>query len=190
MKWSDIASAVGKSAPILGTLLGGPAGGAVGALIASALGTASDPDAVSAALTTNPDAVVKLREIEANRQVQLQGLLLQEAQARIAAEAANMAAVNATMQAEVHAEHWASWLWRPIIGFSLGLNVTGSTLLVMAVYVPAMFGRDMSAALATLPGVLGALALLAGSTLPVLGVASWFRGKAQADVANPAPVKG
>ena len=38
MEWKDVANVVGKAAPILGTLLGGPAGAAVGALVASALG--------------------------------------------------------------------------------------------------------------------------------------------------------
>ncbi|WP_279613178.1 hypothetical protein [Burkholderia sp. BCC1630] len=32
MDWKDIASAVGKAATVIGTLLGGPAGEAVGAL--------------------------------------------------------------------------------------------------------------------------------------------------------------
>lgn len=73
MDWKDLASIVGKAAPILGTLLGGPAGGAVGGLIASALGTGNDPAEVSAALA-NPDAVIKLREIESRRQVELQSL--------------------------------------------------------------------------------------------------------------------
>jgi hypothetical protein len=63
MNWTDISSAVGKAAPLLGTVLGGPAGGAVGGLIAAALGTKDTPEAVSAALA-NPDAAIKLRQIE------------------------------------------------------------------------------------------------------------------------------
>ena len=39
MDWKDIAGTVGKAAPLLGTLLGGRAGAAVGSIIASALGT-------------------------------------------------------------------------------------------------------------------------------------------------------
>lgn len=190
MKWSDLAGVVGKSAPILGTLLGGPAGGMVGGLIASALGTSGDPDNVNAALLTNPDAAVKLRQIEASRQQALGEIAMQTEANRLIAEAQNMAAVNATMQSEVKAEHWASWLWRPMIGFSLAYNVIGATTLVFVVYIPPMFGVKMSDALNSLPGVLGALALLAGSTLPVLGVASYFRGKAQADPQNSAQVKG
>ena len=34
MEWKDVAGIVGKAAPLLGTLLGGPAGTAVGGLVA------------------------------------------------------------------------------------------------------------------------------------------------------------
>ena len=93
MNWSDIAGAVGKAAPILGTLLGGPAGAAVGGLIASALGTANDPADVAAAMQ-NPDAVIKLREVESRRQVDLQALAVDMAKAEIATAAADRASAR------------------------------------------------------------------------------------------------
>ncbi len=65
MKWSDITNVVGKAAPLIGTVLGGPAGGSVGALVASALGVENTPEAVQAALG-NPDNLVKLKELESN----------------------------------------------------------------------------------------------------------------------------
>jgi hypothetical protein len=76
MNWSDIAGAVGKAAPILGTALGGPLGGVAGALIASALGTSNDADAVSSAIAADPAALEKLKEAEMANQVQLQSLLI------------------------------------------------------------------------------------------------------------------
>ena len=94
MEWKDVAGAVGKAAPILGTLLGGPAGAAVGALVASALGTGSSPDEVSAALATNPDAAVKLREIEASKQVRLQELATDMAKADLQTAAADRASAR------------------------------------------------------------------------------------------------
>ena len=81
MDWKDIAGTVGKAAPLLGTLLGGPAGGAVGAIIASALGTGGSADEVAQALATNPEAAIKLRQIEADRQVRLQELVAAHADA-------------------------------------------------------------------------------------------------------------
>ncbi|SDI65534.1 hypothetical protein SAMN04487926_12167 [Paraburkholderia steynii] len=74
MNWSDLKGVVSKAAPVVGTLLGGPAGAAVGGLIAAALGTDSTPDAVSAALIGNPDAIVKIQELQTNAKVQLQQL--------------------------------------------------------------------------------------------------------------------
>lgn len=74
MDWKDIASIVGKAAPVVGTLLGGPAGAAVGSLISAALGTENTPDAVSAALLGDPDAIVKIQELQTNAKVQLQQL--------------------------------------------------------------------------------------------------------------------
>lgn len=65
MSWDSIKNAVGKIAPIAGTLLGGPAGAAVGGMISSALGVENNPSAVAAALG-NPDAVIKLKELEIN----------------------------------------------------------------------------------------------------------------------------
>lgn len=94
MKWSDIASVVGKSAPLLGTLLAGPGGAAVGSIIASALGTGGDPDSVSQALAADPQALVKLREIEATKTVRLQELAADQAKAEISTAAADRASAR------------------------------------------------------------------------------------------------
>lgn len=64
MDWKEIGAKVSLVAPSLGAALGGPAGAAVGALVAAAFGTRATPDAVSAAVSADPDAAVKLREIE------------------------------------------------------------------------------------------------------------------------------
>ena len=65
-KWAQAAkAAAGAALPTIGTVLAGPAGGAIGAIVARQLGTEATPEAVSAALATDPDAYVKLKEIEA-----------------------------------------------------------------------------------------------------------------------------
>lgn len=92
MDWSKISSVVGTAAPILGTLLGGPAGAAAGSLVAAALGTSNDPEAVSAALVADPSALAKIRELEINSKVQLQQLVVQAENNRLQAEAAQYAA--------------------------------------------------------------------------------------------------
>ena len=93
MNWSDLKPIVAKAAPILGTLVGGPAGAAVGSLIAAGLGVSNDPDSVSTALLQNPDAYVKLQQIEADNRVQLQQLA-------VTAEMNRLSASNAQYSAE------------------------------------------------------------------------------------------
>jgi hypothetical protein len=96
MNWSDIGNMVGKAAPVVGTLLGGPAGGMVGGLIANALNVQPDPDSVNAALVADPNALLKVQELQINAKVQLEQLTvtaennrLQAAGAQYAAEAAD-----------------------------------------------------------------------------------------------------
>lgn len=84
MNWSDIGNAVGKVAPILGTALGGPLGGVAGALVASALGTSNDPDAVNTALASDPAALEKLKEAEMANQLELQKLVITSEANRLA----------------------------------------------------------------------------------------------------------
>ena len=88
MDWSKVIGLVKKAAPTLGTALGGPVGGAAGAvvggvasLIGSAFGVESDsPEAVYDALKSDPDAFVKLRQIEAENKQFLAELVLRHDQ--------------------------------------------------------------------------------------------------------------
>jgi len=180
MDWKDVASAVGKAAPILGTLIGGPAGGAIGGIVASALGTQATPDAVSRALQTDPDAAVKLAQIEADQKAKFQELATDQAKAELAAATQAAGDVNRTMQAEAASEHWPTYSWRPAIGFSVAPAVVLSVLTVFGAYGAAvLYGR--ADGLAQLPGILAAVAGIIGVVSPILGIASWYRGKMQAD---------
>lgn len=173
MEWKDVAGSVGKAAPILGTLLGGPAGAVVGGLVASALGVGSTPDEVSQALATNPEAAVKLKQIEADRQVRLQELLVQAASAEITAASAAIQSVNTTMQAEAKADHWPTYSWRPAIGFVFAAYVASLFVLPLFDKTPVALSPDMTLAIGG-----------------ILGVASWFRGRMQADPRVPADNRG
>lgn len=191
MDWRNLAEVVGRSAPLLGSLLGGPVGGAVGAIVAAGLGVDATPDAVSKAIAVNPDAAVKLRMIEANERVRLHELAAQVVIAETQAATDNAADVNRTMQAEAQSEHWPTYSWRPFIGFCVGFNTAAASIIVLLVFVPMMFGNTHAAgAVASLPLVLGALAGISGVVMPILGIASWYRGKMQADPNLPTINKG
>jgi hypothetical protein len=183
MNWKDIAGAVGKAAPLLGTLLGGPAGGAIGALVAKGLGTDNDPSAVASVLA-NPDAIVKLKQIEADQAVELQKLVVQSAQNDLTAETAQLQAINSTMQTEDKADHWPTYSWRPAIGFAVAFCLFASAIAVLVVFGAQVIGAKAAPQAAVqLPGVLSALAAVSATALPILGIASWYRGKMQADPA-------
>lgn len=77
MDWKEIgrtAAAVG--APLLGGALFGPAGAAVGSIIAAQFGVSPDatPDQVLTAIKGDPDAALKLRKIETDHVEHLQAL--------------------------------------------------------------------------------------------------------------------
>lgn len=84
INWSDIKKTIGGAAPLIGTLLGGPAGGAVATLVAGALGVEDTPEAISTALVTDPSAMLKLKELELTHKTKLEELTLEETKAHLA----------------------------------------------------------------------------------------------------------
>jgi hypothetical protein len=190
MDWKDIKDLVAKDAPLLGTLIGGPAGGTIGAVISSVLGVANTPDAVSQALATNPDAAVKIRQIESDERVKLQSLTFAHAEKEIEAAVQNAADANKTMQTEAAADHWPTYSWRPAIGFSVAVDLAGAAVIVLIAYSGVMFFGVKPEVLSYLPAMLGALAALVGVASPILGIASYFRGKMQASPDVPSDNRG
>lgn len=76
MDWSTVGKVISSAAPVLGGVLGGPPGAAIGAgvsLLLKGLGLSPDtkPEDVVKSLELDPASYVKLREIEANERNQL-----------------------------------------------------------------------------------------------------------------------
>lgn len=67
--WDKVLELIGDAAPVVGTMLGGPAGAAVGGLVAKALGVENKPEAIEEALKSNPEALVKIKELELSREI-------------------------------------------------------------------------------------------------------------------------
>lgn len=154
MNWAQVGSKLrtvaGAALPAIGTALGGPAGAAVGVMLGKALGTDATPDAVAAALS--PDALVKLREVEAD---------LQKAQLQ-----ADTAAI--TGQLEVNKIEAASDSlfvagWRPAVGWVCVAAFFWTFVLApMLAFAAALAGytgklpeMDLSELLPVLVGMLG-----------------------------------
>ena len=66
MDWSDVGKKIiSVGAPLLGGALGGTAGAAIGQVVASQFGlTEASPDKVLEAITADPEARLKLTELE------------------------------------------------------------------------------------------------------------------------------
>lgn len=109
MDWKDLGEVVAKGAPILGAALGGPVGviaGAAGSLVASFLGCEDSPQAVEQVIKQNPDALLKLKELEAQQQAQLIGWQ----QAQLNAELQNVQNARAREIALAKAGHGGAWI--------------------------------------------------------------------------------
>jgi len=115
-------------------------------------GTDSDTAAI-AALKADPNLVLKYEEALLTQQLEM---------ARLSAGV--IKDVNVTMQKETESAHWPSYSWRPYIGFSFGTYVNSLWLLPLFKVAPVIMSPD--------------LVMAVGG---ILGVASWFRGKMQAD---------
>lgn len=83
MNWKNVGKEIAKYAPLLGGVVGGPAGGAIGSLVASAFGVESKPEQIMQVISQDPDAALKLTEIEFNHKSELERLKFEEAKAII-----------------------------------------------------------------------------------------------------------
>ena len=77
--WDSIKELLGSAAPLVGSLVGGPLGGSVGALIADKLGVENDPSKILEKLQTDPEAMVKIKQMESEERQQLRQLKFEEA---------------------------------------------------------------------------------------------------------------
>lgn len=79
MDWKDVGKKVAGFAPLLGGALGGPAGAALGSIIAATLGTEAEPDAIMSAIERDPAAAAKLQGIQAEQRTRLAEIQAQRA---------------------------------------------------------------------------------------------------------------
>lgn len=154
MDWKDLAGVVSKAAPVLGGILGGPAGVAVGGLVATALGTDASPDSVSAAILRDPQAAIKLKELETNSRVQLQQLAVTAEQNRLQVAAAQYASEAADRDSarSLAAQQPRDWV-RPAVTVLLLLGAAGIVFFVFSGMAEGLL-RDATASL-TIGTVIG-----------------------------------
>lgn len=163
--WKTISKTIGGVAPLLGTIVGGPAGTLVGGLIGSALGVdGTDAEAVGLAIQ-DPAQLAKLRELELNNQAHLETLAIQ-------AETQKIAEINKTMRAEITSTDEYVRRWRPTFGYVVSgawaVQITGSTAtLIYAVFKDPAAAGNIINMVATFNGSTSVLWTIA---LSVLGI--------------------
>lgn len=179
MNWQDIAKSVAGFAPMLSGVLaatgvGAPVAAAVGLagkLVSDALGVPNTPDAVAAAMQTDPEAGLKLAAVEATHGENMQALANAAAAKALDAASGALSTVNATMQVEDKTRLF-SWrdFWGYVSGCAFAFVVAIVGLIVwQAVGVTSKPNPELMAAI---PSIVGAFSTLFGIAAVVLGVQS------------------
>lgn len=87
MEWNGLKKIIGKAAPLIGSALAGPAGGTVGAMLANALGTEPEADAVAQAIQQDPGALLKIKQFELENEQHLREITFKTLQVELADKA-------------------------------------------------------------------------------------------------------
>lgn len=144
--------------------------------ISDVIGLPVEPNqrAIETAVTTaTPDQILAMKKADNDFALKMQALGF-ESLDKLNSHLADAAGeVNATMRAEAAAEHWPTYSWRPFIGFVFGLYIASLFLLPLFGKQPAVMSTEM--------------VLCIGG---ILGIASFYRGKMQADPTIPTINRG
>jgi hypothetical protein len=116
MEWGDIAKTViGLGAPVLGTALGGPLGGAAGKILADALGAAAPtPEAVHAAITARGADLAFAAEAARKAESEWLAALAEVGKLQVSE-------VGETQRAEIASEDRLQRWWRPLYALELSM---------------------------------------------------------------------
>ena len=163
--------------PWLGTALGGPLGGIAATTVGKVLGlndnTVDNVKTVLNSMTVQsltPEQTVALKQADYNFQVTMATLGYQSLKDLADLETQQVMAVNKTMQVEAASEHWPSYSWRPFNGFLFGITIFACYFVLPIFKIdPPEIPTEVWTGWAA-----------------ILGIASFFRGKAQADPEIPA----
>jgi len=162
--WETVKSLIGNSAPMIGTLIGGPVGSAVGGLVASALGVDNTPAAIEKELNTNPDALITLKKLELEHEVELKKLAFEHAQLESEERKLAIKQQNAIMQTELASNDAYVRRWRPTFGYAICL---AWCMIFFGLTYAMVFNAEHAAALVN---SIVALTPLFGIALSILGI--------------------
>lgn len=116
--WDRVVDLIGDSAPMIGGLVGGPLGKRIGTMIASTLGVENTPEAIEMELRNNPDALIKLKQIESSHSLELQRLMLEQSRIDSNEFIENMKIQSSVQKAEINSDDKFVRRWRPMFGYA------------------------------------------------------------------------
>lgn len=177
--WDNVKKLIGGVAPMIGTLIGGPA---VGGMVASLLGVANTPEAIEQELKNNPDALIKLKQLESDERIQLKELAFKHANIESEERKLSVVQQHATMQAEIASNDPWVRRWRPTFGYSVCL---AWSLLFFGLAFTMIFNPKEAA---DLVNSIVALTPLFGIALSVLGISIHKRSVDKQVSAGKVPV--
>lgn len=104
--------------PLLGGALLGPGGAGLGAMVAETLGLETDdPASIAMHIDQNPDAMIKLKQLQLDHRERLAEIKSSQVLAEIQAQTAQQAEINKTMRAELQSDSGYKSGWRPMFGW-------------------------------------------------------------------------
>jgi len=169
MDWKNLGTQIAKiGAPLLGGALGGPGGAAIGTMMASMFGVENDSAAIYQAVQSDPQAAVKLRELELRHKERLEELQMESARIDTEERLGTIREINQTMRAESKSEHWLQYSWRPVNGFAFAAAI------LLIYFALPLAGK-------TPPDVPQWIWIGWGT---ILGVTTWDRGKEKRIIAG------
>ncbi len=146
MNWDSIKTTIAKAAPLVGSLIGGPAGIAVGGLVAHALGVPNEPDAIARALQ-DPESALKLKALELTHVKELRALALQSELARIQSDDKQFSESQSTIRTEM--EHGNDYVKETRPRMARGSFMAGTCYILVAEtarLISAAYGGDINGA--------------------------------------------
>lgn len=161
-------------APWAITALGGPLAPVIASIVSSVTGASKENVTETLeSLSLTSEGRLKLQEIETAAQIKLAEMGYASLQSLEEIKFKAIAEINATIRAETTAEKWPQYSWRPFNGFLFGITI------FCTYFVLPLCGVSSP----TIPETVWVTWGL------ILGVASFFRGKMQADPAIPTATK-
>lgn len=181
MDWLEVGKKVaGVGLPLLGTVIGGPGGGAIGTALAGFLDCKTDsPQEVAEKIeNATPEEISKMNEFQLKHRERLVELQIKKAEIESNERLGSIQAVNASMQEETKLGHKWAGAWRPFWGF---LSAIGFGIALLGIFILtgiAIYTKQLEF-IKTIPDLTFNLSILFAIPGSILGVASWHRGQMQ-----------